>query len=311
MGLVVLNPGLCVTVQDLGREGYREWGVPVGGAFDRGSAGLANALVGNPADEAVLEFTLIGGACEAKVPLALALAGALMEARVEGAGGRSRPWRVPGSGTLRAGEKLILGRASQGARTYLAVQGGWQTPLVLGSRSRETLLQPGDLIPARPGTILTRRLAEPTWLDPTGAPLRFLDGPDAGDVRDWDALAFEVGQQSDRMGLRLKGPKLAIRSAPDRVSAPVAPGAVQVAGGKVIVLGVACGTMGGYPHVAQVISADLDRLGQLRPGDTLRFQRVTLDEARRIDREARRAQRMLLRRVVTLAADAIECPQPD
>jgi antagonist of KipI len=285
--------------------------VPVGGAFDRGSAGLANALVGNTPDEAVLELSLIGGAYEARVPLAVALAGAPMEAWVEGAGGRSRPWHVPGSATLRVGDRLILGRASRGARAYLAVQGGWRTPLVLGSRSRETRLQPGDLIPAEPGTIPTRRPAELAWFDPTGAPLRILDGPDASAERDWDGLVFEVGRQSDRMGLRLEGPDLAIRSAPDRISMPVAPGAVQVAGGKAIVLGVACGTMGGYPHVAQVISADLDRLGQLRPGDVVGFQMVTLDQARQLDREVRRAQRERLRRVATLAADAIEWPHPD
>jgi antagonist of KipI len=311
MGLLVHNPGLCATVQDLGREGYREWGVPVGGAFDRGSAALANALVGNPPGEAVLELTVTGGMYEAKVPLAIALAGALMEARVEGADGRSRPWQVPQSGTLRAGERLVLGRSEDGARTYLAVRGGWRTRPVLGSRAQETRLRPGDLIPAEPGTIPVRRLAEPVPIDPGRAPLRLLDGPDAADAADWIEQIFRVGQQSDRMGLRLEGPVLPIRSPPDRISAPVAPGAVQVAGGRAIVLGVACGTMGGYPHVAQVISADLDRLGQLRPGDELRFRRVTLAQARWIDHETRRARDTLLRRVATLAADGIAFHQWD
>jgi biotin-dependent carboxylase-like uncharacterized protein len=310
MGLLVKNPGLCATVQDLGREGYRECGVPVGGAFDRASAALANALVGNPPGEAVLELTLSGGIYEATIPLAVALAGALMEARVEGADGGSRPWQVPQSGALRVGDRLILGRASQGARAYLAVRGGWRTPVVLGSRSRETRLRPGDLIPAEPATTPTRRLAESSWVDPTLGPFRVLDGPDAEDTLDWDSLVFQVGQQSDRMGLRLEGAELTIRSPPDRVSTPVAPGAVQVAGGRAIVLGVACGTMGGYPHVAQVITADLDRLGQLRPGDPVRFQRASLAEARRLDREARRVQGERLRRVATLAADGIRIDLP-
>ncbi len=96
---------------------------------------------------------------------------------------------------------------------------------------------------------------------------------------------------------------MAIVSPPDRLSAPVAPGAVQVAGGQLIVLGVACGTMGGYPHVAHVISADLDRLGQLRPGDVIRLHRVGLDEARGADRAMRRERRALLNRVATAAQD--------
>jgi 5-oxoprolinase (ATP-hydrolysing) subunit C len=314
MGLLVINPGLFTTVQDLGREGYREWGVPIGGTFDRASAALANALVGNPPGEGVLELTLIGGTYEAQVSLALALAGAPMDARVEGAEGRARQWFVPQSGTLGAGERLVLGRAAVGARTYLAVRGGWRTPLLLGSRSCEDRLQPGAVVPAEPGTIPVRRPAESVWCDPTRAPLRVLDGPDAADGPDpvdWDARTFRVGRQSDRMGLRLEGPTLGIASPPDRVSAPVAPGAVQVAGGQAIVLGIACGTMGGYPHLAQVISADLDRLGQFRPDDELRFQRVTLAEARRIDREARRARVERLRRVVTLAADDIDLPIRD
>jgi allophanate hydrolase subunit 2 len=105
------------------------------------------------------------------------------------------------------------------------------------------------------------------------------------------------------MGLRLEGDPIAIDAPPDRLSAPVAPGALQVAGGQLIVLGVAGGTMGGYPHVAQLISADLDRLGQLRPGDAIRFRRVTLDEARVADQEMRLARKALLNRVATAAQD--------
>jgi antagonist of KipI len=106
------------------------------------------------------------------------------------------------------------------------------------------------------------------------------------------------------MGLRLEGEPVSVGSPAERLSAPVAPGAVQVAGGQLIVLGIACGTMGGYPHVAQVISADLDRLGQLRPGDAIAFHRVTLDEARRADQSMRRARKALVGRIATAAQDA-------
>ena len=90
------------------------------------------------------------------------------------------------------------------------------------------------------------------------------------------------------MGLRLEGDPVTVTSPPERLSTPVAPGAIQVAGGQLIVLGVACGTMGGYPHVAHLASVDLDRLGQLKPGDALTFRMVTLDEARSLDAAAHR-----------------------
>ncbi len=156
MALIVIDPGLSTTVQDAGRPGYREWGVPLGGAFDRGSAALANALLGNPLGCAVLEFTLFGGRYEADCATALALAGAPMEANILGPNSSSRSLLLPASFSLQAGEHLILGRNVGGARTYLAVQGGWQTALQLGSRSSEQRLRSGDILPAGPGTIPAR-----------------------------------------------------------------------------------------------------------------------------------------------------------
>lgn len=303
MGLIVLDPGLSTTVQDGGRTGYREWGVPVGGAFDRGAAGLANALVGNPPDVAALEFTLIGGSYQADRPLSLAMAGAPMEARVLRPDGSERDLDLPLSWTLHAGDRLILGRATDGARTYLAVRGGWQTPLRLGSRSSEDRLRAGGGLPADPGMIPTRRPAGLSWMSPAAEPFRILDGPEAIPSISWEDRMFRVGSRSDRMGLRLAGEPIAVDSPPGRLSAPVAPGAVQVAGGQLIVLGVAGGTMGGYPHIAHLISADLDRLGQLRPGDLIRFRRVTLEEARGADREMRLARRARWGRIAMAAQD--------
>ena len=151
MGLLVIHPGLHSTVQDRGRTGYREWGVPVAGAFDRGASDLANALLGNPADLAVLELTLVGGTFQARIPLAIALAGAPMRAAIVRRDGRERPLAIPQSAPLGEGDRLILGPAAVGARTYLAVRGGWHTPLVLGSRSGEDRLRAGDVLPADPG----------------------------------------------------------------------------------------------------------------------------------------------------------------
>ena len=106
------------------------------------------------------------------------------------------------------------------------------------------------------------------------------------------------------MGLRLQGDPITVTSPPGRLSTPVAPGAIQVAGGQLIVLGVACGTMGGYPHVAHLASVDLDRAGQLKPGDELTFCLVTVEEARSLDRAARRARAAELHRLAALVEDA-------
>jgi 5-oxoprolinase (ATP-hydrolysing) subunit C len=306
-GLAVVNPGLATTVQDEGRVGWRAWGVPVGGAFDRASAALANALVGNPSGCAVLEMTLFGGTYEATIPLALALAGAPMDARIRQGDGGERPLSAPLSFPLSPGERLVLGGATAGARAYLAVRGGWQTPLVLGSRSSEDRLKPGAVLPASPGTTPVRRPAEALATDPADLTIRVIDGPDAPEgsaPHPWVGPTFRVGRTSDRVGLRLEGPPIALPPHPARLSMPLAPGAIQLAGGQLIVLGVSCGTMGGYPHVAHVISADLDRLGQARPGDPIRFQAITLDEARRIDLAARSRLAVLLRRVATVSGGA-------
>ena len=310
MALVVVRPGTFATVQDRGRPGHRRFGVPVGGAADVGSYLLANALLGNPPDAAALELTLLGGTYRAEVDLPLALAGAPMPAVVEppAGAGPPRPWPIPGTGTLRAGEALVLGGAPAGARCYLAVRGGWQAPLVLGSRSTETSLRAGDRLDARPGTITARRPSPALLaafgppLDPA-APLRWLPGPDFDPASPRLDGPYRVLAQSSRVGLRLDGPPIPTTAPPDRPSMPVAPRAVQVAGGQPILLGVAGGTIGGYAHVAHVVAADLDRLGQLRPGDPVRFAPAPtpLDHARHLDAVRRAAHRRWIARLLIWA----------
>jgi biotin-dependent carboxylase-like uncharacterized protein len=307
MGLIVIDPGLWTTVQDAGKRGYREWGVPEGGAFDRGAAGLANALAGNEDGCAVLELTMRGGTFEAQGSLGIALAGAPMEVSTLGPGLPPQHLLIPASTTLRDGERLVLGRAVEGARTYLAVRGGFQTQVRLGSRSSERPLGRDIVLPAEDSTLAKRHLAESAWCGPCSMPLRIIDGPDRQAVLDpgaWERADFRVGSKSNRIGLRLESSRFAVAPLPDRLSAPLAPGAIQVAGSQLIILGVAGGTMGGYPHVAHVISADLNRVGQLPPGAQIRFERVNLDQARDLDRAARHAERSFLLRVRNFARDA-------
>lgn len=296
--MIVERPGPLATVQDLGRPGFRAFGVPIGGAFDPGSHELANALAGNEPDAATVELTLVGGTFRAVLPMALALAGAPMPARLLRGGVEAGTFLPPVAFAVVPGDRLVIGPAPIGTRTYLAVRGGWRTDRTLGSRSSEEPLRPGDALPAFAGTTPTRRPA-PDLVRPIGAdgPISLIDGPDAHLLadRDWTRHQYRVAPTSDRMGLRLEGAEVVVAGAGDRDSAPVAPGAVQVAGGRPIVLGVASGTMGGYPHVAHVATADLARIAQLRPGDPIRFRRVTVAEARRLgrlDRERRRAVRL-------------------
>jgi biotin-dependent carboxylase-like uncharacterized protein len=305
MSLLVIEPGVSTTVQDAGRPGYRGWGVPPGGAFDRSSADLANALLDNDPAAAVLELTLVGGSYVADAPLALALAGAAMEAKVLREVGADRGLSVPQSFPMQPGERLVLGPAARGLRTYLAVRGGWRTSVVLGSRSSETRLEAGDRLPCEPGRTPVRRLSAPAP-EPRDEPIRVIPGPDfrafGVDVPDLGA-PYRVLPESDRVGLRLEGPAWAVAADACRVSAPVAAGAIQAAGGRPLILGVACGTMGGYPHVLHVISADLDRVAQARPGDWLRFALVTLDEARRLDQMARAEHTRACLRIAAAAGD--------
>lgn len=283
MSLRVLHTGLASRVVDFGRPRTRSLGVPVGGAADRRSLALGNALVGNEPDAAALEITLTGPRLRAEADLACVVFGAPFTLS-----GIARPLRVGTTFTLQAGEELHVGGTPRGARAYLCVHGGLQVPRILGSCSGLDDVRRDDLLPCRPGRIGGRFVpaAEPSF--PEVRVLRVLPGLQADwfDVPAFHEQVYTVGSASNRMGLRLRGQPLVV---PERelVSEPVAPGAVQVTrDGQSIVLGVDGQTIGGYPKIAHVIGADLDHLGQLRPGDRVRFAPVTLAEAVAFDRAA-------------------------
>jgi biotin-dependent carboxylase-like uncharacterized protein len=301
MSLRLLEPGLCSLVVDAGRPRTRSLGVPVGGAADVSALALGNAMLGNPADAAALEITLVGPVLQAAARVGAVVCGAPFPL----GSGRQR-LVCNQSFTLEAGEELHLGATRHGARAYLCVVGGLQGPVVLHSRSSLAPLQRNQEIPCGESSIKRRALREcfPWPLVPAlgdalhgkERTLRILPGPEA----DWfpdgtgalRGARFMVRPESNRMGLRLAGPALAV-PAREMVSQPVAPGAIQVTrDGQPILLGVDGQTIGGYPRIGHVISADLDLLGQLRPGDSVRFQPVALPEAERLGRE----KRELLRR---------------
>lgn len=292
--LTVLRPGLRTLVVDAGRPHCRSLGVPVGGAADRAALALGNALVGNRPDAAALEVCLAGPTVVADAPLACVVYGAPFDLATD------RRTLAPGKTfTLAAGEELRVGGARDRAYAYLCVRGGFLVPEVLGSRSGLEPLRAGVALPCRSGAIGIRWFGPGFHGDAEPRTLRTLPGRQADwfGAEDFCGRAFTVAPESDRMGLRLRGEPLAV---PDRelVSEPVCPGSVQVTrDGQCIVLGVDGQTIGGYPKVAQVIAADLDKLARLRPGDEARFRPVSLESAESLYRQRRAELRAWLTRL--------------
>ncbi len=294
-GVTVVRAGLLTTVQDLGRWGSQALGVPVSGAMDSMAHRLANALVGNAPTAATLEVTLIGPELRTDHAIVVAVAGAEFALSVDG---RAAPSHT--ALTLAAGATLRFGERRAGSRAYLAVAGGIDTPLVLGSRATHLLsgmggldgraLVRGDVLPlgrapAEPALRPAQR-ATPRPAAGTVPCVRVMLGPQDAwfSPASVDTLLHEVyrvSTQSNRMGFQLEGPPLATARADGPLSEPVPFGALQVpAGGAPILLMADRQTAGGYPKIATVIAADLPLAGQLGPGDLVRFVACTRAEAR-------------------------------
>jgi antagonist of KipI len=261
-------------VQDLGRPGYAHLGISASGAADALSLRAGNLLVGNPEGAAALEMTLAGGTFEFESEALVAIAGADFEASVP-------LWRTT---EVKPGEQMRCGHARSGARCYLCVRGGIAAPLVLGSASTHLVtglggfegraLQRGDVLTLGPASGNVRwRTAAPPAPHPA---IRVTAGRESVDLC---SATWHVTEDSDRMGLRLRGPVLAC-GAGHMLTEGVPLGAVQVPpDGQPIILFVEHQTTGGYPKIANVISADFHAVGQLRPRDQVRFDLVSIEAA--------------------------------
>jgi antagonist of KipI len=244
---------------------------------------LGNALVGNPAGAVASEFALAGPTLEATDTHACVVAGAPFRVTLNG---KDEP--IGRTFTVRSGDVLALNSTSVGVRGYLCVAGGFTAEETLGSRSAWEPLRTGDELHCPASTIRSRFLAGIGWLPERLDVLRVLPGGHAPLFagQDFTTDCYEVTPESNRMGLRLRGQPLQ-RPAGELLSAPVCPGTVQVTNdGQLIVLGVDAQTIGGYPRLAQVIRADLDKLGQLQPGQQIRFKLVDLSLAEELHRQA-------------------------
>jgi antagonist of KipI len=291
----VVTPGLLTTIQDTGRWGWQNFGVPVAGPMDPRAHRLANALVGNDAGASTLEVTLSGPELVFDDDRFVAVTGADFEVTVDGVPrGLNAPFRVA------AGSKLRFGVRRSGARSYLAIEGGIDVPLVFNSRATHLpsrlggvdgrALRAGDRLPLGKGGARRRTVGEgttATFPEPrkSRSTVRVLPGPQLGrfNAEALDVLQsapYAISPSSNRMGFRLNGPPLIPKVETEMLSDATTIGAVQVpASGQPILLMADRQTTGGYPTLATVISADIGIAGQLAPGDEIVFVVTTLREA--------------------------------
>jgi len=305
MDATAIRAGFLTTVQDLGRTGVREFGVSLGGALDTHALRVANLLAGNDESAAALEVTFGGLRLRFSDDRVLVWCGAEFKAAIG-----STPIGAGHPAVVHAGEEFSIESPARGCRAWLAISGGIDVPLVLGSRGGDLRAGFGGLHgrPLRDGEQF--RLGENSqrakslveslrservggwkpphdWSNPArrGTMLRYLEGSDSHRFLDsarqlFASGSFFVSPDSDRMGIRLDGPSLERQEKADLLSEAVAPGTVQVPpNGKPILLLNDCQTIGGYPKIAHVITVDLPAATQLCPGDQVRFVRTSIGEA--------------------------------
>ena len=315
MAATAVRAGFLTSVQDLGRTGFREFGVSAGGALDSFALRVANLLVGNDEAAAGLEITFGGLQLHFQGERIVAWCGGEFDVRVG-------PMALAAGHacSVSAGDELKFGPPKIGCRSWLAISGGIDVPIFLGSRSTDLranfggfdgrALRDGDEFllgefrrSSRPvGTTerISSQSAPHDWVSPArhNPTLRFVRGVDwnrfsASTLQHFMDELFAVSSDSDRMGVRLDGPELKPDDNLDLISEAVAPGTIQVPpSGKPILLLGDCQTVGGYPKIAHVVTVDLGNAAQLRAGDRVRFSEVSLADAHHLllerDREFER-----------------------
>jgi antagonist of KipI len=318
MNAVLSRAGFLTSVQDLGRTGFRQFGVSTSGALDPFGLRMANLLVGNDEDAAGLEITLGGLQLRFEDERIVAWCGGEFDVRT---GSQTLP--AGHVANLQAGDELKFGRAQIGCRCWLAISGGIDVPVVLGSRSTDLrasfggfegrALRDGDVVllgaprgssafakatadESTPATRISSWTAPHDWVSPASRHpnLRFIRGVDwnrfdDATIQRFTIHEFSVSPDSDRMGVRLDGPELKRQDETDLISEAVAPGTIQVppSGQPILLLGD-CQTIGGYPKIAHVITVDLGIAAQLRAGDRVRFSEVSMVDAYRLLLERQR-----------------------
>jgi len=292
--ITVLNPGMLSTIQDEGRHEFLAYGLPRSGVMDRYAAGMANLLCGNPLSAAVIEMTIMGGTFRFEKACRISICGANMTPRIN-----SKAIEQWSAYDIFSGDILEMSYAASGCRAYLAVSGGMEVPRIMGSRSTyiraaiggvsgralkvDDKIELGELPPVQERPVKLDKFLIPAYSEKIS--LRVLLGPQEElflpeGIETFLTEEYKVTQEADRMGYRLQGPLIRHVGKADIVSDALGRGAVQVPGdGQPIVMMADCGTTGGYAKIATVIGADLWRLAQAKPEDTVKFNRCSENEA--------------------------------
>ncbi|MFD1705136.1 biotin-dependent carboxyltransferase family protein [Siminovitchia sediminis] len=304
----VLKPGLLTTIQDLGRFGYQKYGLAVSGPADGYAHRMANILAGNDEHAAVLEVTLMGLKLEVKKSAVIAITGGDLGPTINGL-------EVPMWTSVRVNEGDILQftGARSGCRSYVAVSGGIDVPEVLGSRATDLVgkiggingraLQKGDILRAGPradARLKGRRL--PWYFIPeykSHVHIRVILGPQdqhftKSGMETFLSSTYTVTKEVDRMGCRLEGPPIEHVEGADIISEGIFYGAIQVPkNGQPIIFLVGRQSVGGYTKIGGVIAVDLSKLGQVKPGDTVTFSEIPIEEAQEELKKQERLFRIL------------------
>ncbi|MBC8345571.1 MAG: biotin-dependent carboxyltransferase family protein [Candidatus Marinimicrobia bacterium] len=293
MSITVLKAGLQTTVQDLGRNGYAHYGISASGAADAFSLRIGNLLVGNDESAAALELTILGGDFKFESHAFIALSGSEFEAHLDGESFQNNEGIY-----VRSGQILSVGQSKEGARTYLCVRGGVDVPYYLSGKTTHVMskmgglngrqLEKGDSIKIGNLSSVTQPIHNKDTLDLNCAIIRVTNGLQGEWFSDstWNYFlsnSFTISDLSSRMGIRLTGNLIQSDRGNEILTEGIPLGAIQVPGsGDPIISFVEHQTTGGYPKIANVITADLCKVGQLKPGDTFKFQRVSIEEGERL-----------------------------
>lgn len=296
MALRIINPGLFTTVQDFGRYGYESFGFTPAGAMDYESYYLANALLGNELNCAVLEMTLSGVTFEVLHSTSMGTAGANMTLMIN-----EQPFDIGAAVDLVKGDIVKFGGVVKGARTYVSFSGGLDLPKELGSYATHTrskmggfkgrTLKAGDVLSVKEKTVehyfrkINKELAE-------GNEIRFIPGQqhdrfDADNQKIFTTSEYTVTKDSDRMGCRLAGAGVEAADGDDILSEPTQFGSIQIPqNGQPIILLADRQTAGGYKKIGTVAKVDLPKIAQKKPGETITFKEINIEAATRLYKES-------------------------
>lgn len=284
------KPGMNTLIQDSGRMGFQKFGVPLGGFMDRQSAIIANWLVGNPLDAALFEITMVGPEIHIDQPCQLAITGSDISPKING-----KKAAMYETISLTENSTLTFGKLKSGCRAYLSFGGKIIVNDWLGSKSAtsfetqlltpQSLIKKGDTLSFEPREPIEPRKYRVFSEEELSTDIRIMPGPEynlfPGDQLNFILKTkFTIGKDSNRMGYRLDERIPRYGNEEEIISSPIVPGTIQVTNsGQLIILMADAQTTGGYPRIANIITSDLGRVAQMKPGDLISFGLITLEDA--------------------------------